>query len=107
MGPISPEGLDGQVYALCVLDDCHGNIVALHFRDSLPALRAALSLQGSSATLREIGNQGERKVFREKFRGNQIVLARGNENRENFFIWMHNQTEIAPQDRPRFRPDSE
>jgi hypothetical protein len=39
---------------------CHGSILGNFCRDSLPALRAALSLQGSSAALREIENQGER-----------------------------------------------
>jgi hypothetical protein len=85
---------------------CHGNILALHFRDSLPALRAALSfIWRSSAALREIGNRREREVFREKFRGNAIVLARGNENREILFIREQNHTEIGPPKQSRFRLD--
>jgi hypothetical protein len=60
-------------------------------------------MQGSSAALREIENLGEREVFRQKFSRNAIVLARGNENREIFFIREHNQTEIGPQVRTRVR----
>jgi hypothetical protein len=44
------------------------------------------------------GNRkGETRSFCEKFGGKPIVLERGNEKRENFFIRMHNHTEIGPQ----------
>jgi hypothetical protein len=73
----------------------------------LPCVLLCRSFGDPLPALREIGNRGERQVFREKFRGSAIVLARGNENREIFFIRQQNHTEIGPKDRPGFRPGSE